>query len=75
MTETYQKVQKMRHICNFEYFLSWEFLDKKYEIELLKLNGELEIDSKINKTNSKFYIVDEVGKNNNQVIHFLSVSY
>jgi C4-dicarboxylate transporter len=41
----------------FEYSFSQEFLDKKYEIALIKLNGNLEINKKINinHTNNKFY--------------------
>ena len=42
---------------NFEYSFPQEFLDKKYEIALIKLDGILEINKKIhiNHTNNKFY--------------------
>jgi hypothetical protein len=41
----------------FEYSFSQEFLDNKYEIALIKLDGILEINKKINinHTNNKFY--------------------
>ena len=43
--------------ANFEYSFPQEFLDKKYEIGLLKLDGNLEINYKINinQTNNKFF--------------------
>jgi hypothetical protein len=55
---------------SFKYSFPQTFLDKKYEIGLLKLDGKLEIDNKIdiNQTNNKFYyIVNGIDKNNNQV--------
>ena len=41
----------------FEYSFPQDFLDRKYEIAILKLDGKLEIDNKINvnQTNNKFY--------------------
>ena len=43
----------------FEYSFTQEFLDKEYEIGLLKLDGKLEIDNKmyVNQTNNKFYYI------------------
>jgi hypothetical protein len=54
----------------FEYSIPEEFLDKKYEIALIKLDGDLEINKKINInwTNNKFnYIVSGPDQNNNSV--------
>ena len=54
----------------FEYSFPQEFLDKKYEIALIKLDGNLEINKKIsiNYTNNKFYyLVNGVDKNNNPI--------
>jgi hypothetical protein len=54
----------------FEYSFPQEFLDKKYEIALIKLDGNLEINKKmsINYTNNKFcYLINEVDQNNNSV--------
>ena len=54
----------------FEYSFPQEFLDKKYEIELIKLDGNLEINKKINinYTNNKFYyLVNGVDRNNNPI--------
>ena len=53
---------------NFEYSFPQEFLDKKYEIALIKLDGILEINKEINinYTNNKFYYsVNGVNENNN----------
>jgi hypothetical protein len=53
-----------------EYTFTQEFLDKKYEIALIKLDGNLEINKKINinYTNNKlYYLVNGVDKNNNPV--------
>ena len=55
----------------FEYSFPQDFLDKKYEIGLLKLDGKLEIDNKINlnQNNNKFYyMVDRIDKNNNKFL-------
>jgi hypothetical protein len=52
----------------FEYSFPQDFLDKKYEIALIKLDGTLEINRKlsINYTNNKFYyLINEVDQNNN----------
>jgi hypothetical protein len=54
----------------FEYSFSQEFLDKNYEIGLVKLDGSLEINKKINIswTNNKFYyIVIRADPNNKQI--------
>lgn len=67
---TYFNLHLTLNETSFKYSFSEEFLNKKYEIEVLKLDGKLEIDSKItiNEINNKFYyIVNGVDKNNNQV--------
>ena len=48
--------------ASFEYSFPQTFLDKKYEIGLLKLDGKLKIDNKINvnQTNNKFYYIVSV---------------
>jgi hypothetical protein len=54
----------------FEYSFPQEFLDKKYEIGLVKLDGNLETNKKINinYTNNKFYYIFKgVDQNNNSV--------
>jgi hypothetical protein len=54
----------------FEYLFPQEFLDKKYEIALIKLDGILEINKKtnINYSNNKFYyLINGVDQNNNPV--------
>jgi hypothetical protein len=53
-----------------EYSFPQEFLDKKYEIGLARLDGNLEINKKINinYTNNKFYyLVNGLDKNNNPI--------
>ena len=55
---------------SFEYSFTQEFMDKNYEIGLLKIDGKLEIDNKIsvNQNNNKFYyVVNGDDKNTNQV--------
>jgi hypothetical protein len=52
----------------FEYSFVQEFLDKNYEIGLVKLDEILEINKKINinYTNNKFYyLINGVDQNNN----------
>jgi hypothetical protein len=54
----------------FEYSFPHEFLDKNYEIGLVKLDGTLKISKKINinYTNDKFcYLINEFDQNNNTV--------
>jgi hypothetical protein len=54
----------------FEYSFPREFLDKNYEIGLVKLDGTLEINKQmnVNYTNNKFYYsVNGVDQNNNPV--------
>ena len=54
----------------FEYSFPQEFLDKKYEIGLIKLDGNLKVNNKIsiNYTNNKFYYsVNGFDQNNNPV--------
>jgi hypothetical protein len=48
----------------FEYSFPQEFLDKKYEMALIKLDGNLEINKKIN---INYYSADGVDQNNNPV--------
>jgi hypothetical protein len=53
----------------FEYSFPQEFLDESHEIALIKLDGTLEINKKINVnySNNKFhYLVNGVDQNNNQ---------
>jgi hypothetical protein len=45
----------------FEYSFSQEFLNKKYKIGLLKLDGNLEVNNKF------YYLVNGVDKNTNPV--------
>jgi hypothetical protein len=55
---------------SLEYSFPQEFLDKSYEIALIKLSGNLEIKKKINinYANNKFcYLINEVDQNNNSV--------
>jgi hypothetical protein len=66
----YFTLQLTSNESTYEYSFLREFLDKKYEIELLKLDGILEISKKvnINYTNNKFYYtVNGVDQNNNLV--------
>jgi hypothetical protein len=66
----YFTLQLSSNESTFECSFSQEFLDKKYEIASIKLDGDLEINKKINinYTNNKFYyLVNEVDKNNNPV--------
>src|SRR4051794_16078290 len=66
----YFTLQPSSNESAFEYSFPQEFLDKKYEIAMIKLDGNLEINEKINinYTNSKFhYIVNGLDKNNNPV--------
>jgi hypothetical protein len=54
----------------FEYSFPQEFLDKNYEIALVKFDGTLEISKKINinYTSNKFYYsVNGVDQNNNPI--------
>ena len=54
----------------FEYSFPQGFLDKKHEIGLVKLDGILEINEKINincANNKFYYIVNGVDQNNNPV--------
>jgi hypothetical protein len=54
----------------FKYSFSQEFLSKDYEIGLIKMDGELETDNKINitQTNNIFaYNVNGIDKNNNEI--------
>jgi hypothetical protein len=53
----YLTLQLTSNESTFEYSFPQEFLDKNYEIALIKLDGVLEINNKIsiNYTNNKFY--------------------
>jgi hypothetical protein len=53
----YFTLQLISNESTFEYSFSKEFLDKKYEVALIKLDANLEINNKINinYTNNKFY--------------------
>jgi hypothetical protein len=66
----YFTLQLTSNESTFEYSFPQEFFDKKYEIALIKLDGNLEVNNKINinYTNNKFYYsVDGPNKNNNSV--------
>src|ERR1700733_8985024 len=66
----YFTLQLTSNESTFEYSFPQEFLDKNYEIALIKLDGDLEINKKINinYTNNKFYYsVNGVDQNNNLV--------
>lgn len=56
---TYFNLNLTSNESTFEYSFSQEFLDKRYEIGLVKLDGTLEINKKINVnfTNNKFYYI------------------
>ena len=60
---------------NFEYSFPQEFLDKNYEIGLIKLDGTLEINKKINinYTNNKFYYLDNGADQNNNPVNKTNV--
>jgi hypothetical protein len=67
----YFTLQLTSNESTFEYSFPQEFLDKKYEIGLVKLDGNLEMNNKINinYTNNKFYyIVSGVDQNNSKVL-------
>jgi hypothetical protein len=66
----YFTLQLASNESTFEYLFPQEFLDKNYGIGLIKLDGNLKINKKINisYTNNKFYyIVNGVDQNNNPV--------
>ena len=50
---TFFTLQLTSNESTFEYSFPQEFLDKKYEIGLLKLDGKLEINNKINVNQAK----------------------
>lgn len=54
----------------FEYSFPRKFLDKSYEIALVKMDGTLEFNNRvnINYTNNKcYYLINGVDQNNNQI--------
>jgi hypothetical protein len=54
----------------FEYSFSQEFLDENYELGLVKLDGLIEINQKINincMNNKFYYIISGVDSNNNPI--------
>ena len=66
----YFTLQLTSNESTFEYSFPQEFLDNRYEIALIKLDGNLELNNKINinYTNNKFYyLVNRVDQNNNPI--------
>ena len=66
----YSTLKLTSNESTFEYSFPQEFLDKNYEIGLIKLDGILEINKQINinYTNNKFYyLINGVNQNNNPV--------
>jgi hypothetical protein len=67
----YFTLQLTSNESTFEYSFPQEFLDKNFEIALIKLDGNLEISDKINinYTNNRFYYnaVSGVDQNNNPI--------
>ena len=64
----YSTLKLTSNESTFEYSFPQEFLDKNYEIGLIKLDGILEINKQINYTNNKFYyLINGVDQNNNPV--------
>jgi hypothetical protein len=67
---TFFTLQLIVNESTFEYSFPQEFLDKQYEIALIKLDGILEISKKINinYSNNKFYyIINRFDQNNNSL--------